>query len=79
VRAFAAKIDGERLRGNTTMVGHFARRFGLPAGLTRQRAVDVVWTLTSPEVFDRLTRQRSWSLRDYEHWLGDAMVCALTT
>ena len=77
VRAFAATVDDERLRGNGTMVGQLARRFGLPPGLSRQRAIDIVWTLTSPEVFDRLTRQRSWTAREYERWLGEAMVAAL--
>ncbi len=77
VKAFAATIEAERLRGNATMIGHLVRRFGLPAGLSRRRAIDVVWTLTSPEVFDRLTRQRSWSANDYERWLGDAMIAAL--
>ena len=78
VKAFATTIEGERLRGNATMVGHVVGRFGLPAGLTRQRAIDIVWTLTSPEVFDRLTRQRSWSAGDYERWLAAALIAALT-
>ena len=77
VRAFAATVEEERLRGNGTMVGHFVRRFGLPPGLRRQRAIDTVWTLTSPEVFDRLIRQRSWSASEYERWLGNAMICTL--
>ena len=78
VRAFAATVEEERLRGNATMVGQFVRRFGLPPGLSRQRAIDIVWTLTSPEVFDRLIRQRSWSASEYERWLGNAMIAALT-
>ena len=77
VRAFAATVEDERLRGTATMVGHFVRRFGLPPGLSRQRVIDIVWTLTSPEVFDRLSRQRSWSASEYERWLGNAMVAAL--
>jgi AcrR family transcriptional regulator len=77
VRAFAATIDGERLRGNATAVGQLAKRFGLPGDLTRQRAVDIVWTLTAPETFDRLVRQRRWSLDAYERWLGDSMIAAL--
>jgi AcrR family transcriptional regulator len=77
VRAFAATIDGERLRGNAMAVGQLARRFGLPDGVTRQRAVDIVWALTAPETFDRLVRQRRWSLDAYERWLGDSMIAAL--
>ncbi|MET0579458.1 MAG: helix-turn-helix domain-containing protein [Ilumatobacteraceae bacterium] len=46
VRAFAATIDGERLRGNGVTVAHLARSFGLPPGMTEQRATDIVWTLT---------------------------------
>ena len=79
VRAFAATVEDERLRGNGTMVGHLARRFGLPPGVNRQRATDIVWTLTSPEVYDRLLRQRSWTAKEYERWLGEAMVAVLTT
>jgi AcrR family transcriptional regulator len=77
VRAFAATIDGERLRGNGTMVANLAKRFGLPSGMTRQRATDEVWGLTAPELFDRFVRQRGWTLDQYERWLGDALIAAL--
>jgi AcrR family transcriptional regulator len=76
-RTFAATIDGERLRGNGTMVSNLAKRFGLPKGMTRQRATDIAWALTAPELFDRLVRQRGWTLDEYERWLGDAMIAAL--
>jgi AcrR family transcriptional regulator len=78
VRAFAATIDGERLRGNGTMVASLSKRFGLPNGMTRQLATDIVWGLTAPELFDRFVRQRGWTLDQYERWLGDAMIAALT-
>jgi AcrR family transcriptional regulator len=77
VRACAATFDGERLRGNGTTVAHLAERFGLPTGMTRQQATDIVWALTAPELFDRLVRQRGWSPDRYERWLGDAMTAAL--
>jgi AcrR family transcriptional regulator len=79
VRAFAATIDGERLRGNGITVTQLAKRFGLPKGMTRQRATDIVWALTAPELFDRLVRQRGWTLGEYERWLGDAMIAALVS
>jgi AcrR family transcriptional regulator len=74
---FAATIDAERLRGNATTVGHLVGRFGLPPGMTRQRATDIVWVLTAPEAYERFVRQRGWSADAYERWLGDAMVAAL--
>lgn len=41
---------------------------GLPAGLTMERAVDQVWTLNSPEVYDRLVRRCGWTADAYEVW-----------
>jgi len=64
--------------GNAAAVRSLATLFGLRRGLTRARATDIVWTLTAPELFDRLVRQRGWSLDEYERWLGDALVGALT-
>ena len=77
LQSLAADIDDERLRGNTVVVDSVARRFGLRAGMTMQRAVDIVWTLTAPEPYDRLVRRRGWSHDDYEHWLASALISAL--
>ena len=77
LRAFAETIDGERLRGNGMVVARLVEQFGLPVGWTAERAVDVLWVLTSPDTCDRLVRRRGWSYDEYEAWLGNAMVSAL--
>ena len=77
VRAFTSTIEDERLRGNGSMVAQLARRVGLPKGMSRQRATDIVWALTAPELFARLVRQRGWTPAEYERWLGDALIDAL--
>ena len=71
---FTATIDRERRTGNTALVGHLAERFGLPDGWSPDRAVDLVWTLTSPQLADLLVRRCGWSPEDYGRWLGDALV-----
>lgn len=76
--AFVATIDRERLKGNTDAVGLLERTHGLPPGRTRDEVVDEIWTLTSPEVFDRLVRRRGWSSERYAAWLGDAVAAACT-
>jgi hypothetical protein len=53
-------------------------RFGLPAGVSREAMVDVVWTLTAPEIADRLVRRCGWSPERYEAWLASALGTALT-
>jgi len=40
-------------------------------------ATDTVWTLTSPEVFLLLTRDRGWSKEKYAEWLADKLIRAL--
>ena len=40
-------------------------------------ARDIVWTLTSPEVFLLLTRDRGWSKEKYAQWLADTLTRAL--
>lgn len=77
VRAFVTTTDTERLHGNTMTVNAISRRFGLPSGVTRRRAIDTVWALTAPELYDRLVRQRGWTPDDYEDWLASAMIAAL--
>ncbi|MDP9117480.1 MAG: TetR/AcrR family transcriptional regulator [Actinomycetota bacterium] len=79
LRAFLATIDRERRAGNTGVVTHIRDRFGLPEGLSLQRAVDAIWTLTAPEVADRLVRRCGWSLDDYETWLANALISGFRT
>ncbi len=73
LREFLATIDGERRIGNSGVVRHITERFGLPDGLSEQRAVDHVWTVTGPEVLERLVRRCGWSLDEYETWLAVAL------
>ncbi|KAA9393214.1 TetR/AcrR family transcriptional regulator [Kocuria coralli] len=77
LRAFLETIDRERRIGNTGVVEHIANRFGLGDGVTVERAVDLVWTLTSPENADRLVRRCGWTPADYERWLAEGLVTGL--
>lgn len=77
LRAFIDKTEQERATGTTGMAQRIATRFGLRTGLTVDVAADVLWTLTAPEIADRLIRRRGWSLDRYESWLARAMADAL--
>lgn len=76
---FLATIETERRTGNTHALTAVRREYGLPRGRSFERALDLVWLLTGPEVHDRLVRRCRWSLRAYEKWLADelaAVMCA---
>jgi AcrR family transcriptional regulator len=77
LRAFIDKIENERATGTAGMAHHIATRFGLHPQLTESDAADVLWALTAPELADRFTRRRGWSLDRYEKWLARTMADAL--
>ena len=45
----------------------------LREGVDPQQATDLVWTLSSPEIFNLLTRDRGHSGEDFTRWLADAL------
>lgn len=77
LRDFLATIDRERRIGNTGVVEHIESRFGLGDGVSVERAVDLVWTLTSAENGDRLVRRCGWTPAAYEHWLAEGLIDGL--
>jgi len=50
----------------------------LVSDLTRREAVDTLWVLMDPALFDRLTRQRGWSQQQYEQWFARSFQRLLT-
>ena len=49
----------------------------IAVGIDPDRAVDVIWSLTSPEMYTLLTKQRRWSSSRYRTWLGESIAGAL--
>lgn len=75
--AHVETIEGERATGTRRTAELVAGRFGLRPGLDVDAAADVLWTLTAPDVADRLVRRRAWGWDRYETWLATAMGDAL--
>jgi AcrR family transcriptional regulator len=69
-------MDRESQREGTTnwIVDGVIERAGLRSGLDKARAVDTVWLLMDPVIFDRLTRHRGWSLDRYASWFADSVA-----
>ena len=74
---FVATIEGERATGTRQASAHVAARFGLREGLDVDGAADVLWTLTAPDVADRLVARRGWGWDRYEEWLATTTADAL--
>jgi AcrR family transcriptional regulator len=74
---FAAQIETQRAIGTGATARHLASRFELRTGLSEQTAADILWTLTAPDIVERLVIKRNWSWDAYEHWLADTMATTL--
>ncbi|WP_161570875.1 TetR/AcrR family transcriptional regulator [Granulicella sibirica] len=53
------------------------QRKELKTNLKLTKARDILWSLTSRELFTLHVRKRAWSVGEYEDWLSDALVTAL--
>ncbi len=71
------RLGTARLQHTMLFVEQLRANRPLRAGLEATRARDIVWTLSSPEVFLLLTRDRGWDKSSYEAWLADSLVHAL--
>jgi hypothetical protein len=59
------------------MIQYLVRSRSLRPGLDPQRARDILWSLTSRDLYRLLVRERGWTAQQYEDWLADTLVEAL--
>ncbi|HST83733.1 MAG TPA: TetR family transcriptional regulator [Kineosporiaceae bacterium] len=52
------------------IIDQLAAKAPLRGDLDRDDAVDTLWILMDPAVFDRLVRQRGWSVQRYQQWFA---------
>jgi len=78
LKAFVTTIDDERRTGNEFIIRHIETTFDLPTDLPAGRAIDVLWTITSFEVVDRLVRRCGWSVAEYETWAADVLIMSIS-
>ena len=71
------ELDTARLTRMTHNAKSLATRGHLKPGLTVRRAAEVLWTYSSPELYELLVRTREWPLRRYGTFIADAMIAAL--
>jgi hypothetical protein len=69
------RLHADRLRNLGVVVDALRANGALRAG--RERAVETVWALASPELHRLLTTQRGWSRRRYVSWLRETLETLL--
>lgn len=71
--------EGEqrRLHGQAPVVEAWAKAGVLREGLSRQQALDVLWSLTGPDNYRLLVAERRWDPAQYQKWLTDSLELLL--
>jgi len=67
------RMLAERKENMARVAQAIAGNNGLRAGLDVNQAGVLIWTLTSPEVFLLLTRERDYSIEQYAEWLRETL------
>jgi AcrR family transcriptional regulator len=77
VKELAKVSRRQRYFGCNMIVGLLVAKRRLRPGLSRDTAVDLVFATASPEMFDLLVSERSWSLDRYRKWLAQTLEIQL--
>ena len=67
------KVQDQRLAGMRRPVGVLEDRGALREGLSRKRAIDIVWLYVEPLQWELLVQRRGWSRAAYADWLGASL------
>lgn len=68
------KLNQQRLEHMTSAVQQIAANGPFRKDMDVMYARDIVWTLTSGEVFLLFTHHRGWSKEEYADWLADILI-----
>jgi hypothetical protein len=74
LRDLAEQLSTRRAATVAWIIDGITDRVALRQGITRRHAIDQVWLLMDPAVYDRLTRYRDWNPASYEKWFTDTTI-----
>ena len=77
VAALRAELDASRLRRMTSNARNLGEAGHLRDGITVEHAGQVMWTYSSPELYELLVLQLGWPPGRYGAFIADAMIAAL--
>jgi AcrR family transcriptional regulator len=74
----AGQMVAQRAVTASWIVDGVSQAASLREGCSNEEAIDTVWVLMDPAVFERLTRRRGWTLEHYERWFARSVARLLT-
>jgi AcrR family transcriptional regulator len=64
----------QRMKNLRAVSQHLAALGSFREGLDEAQATEIIWVITSPEVFSLLLKDRGWTKEHYVHWLSDTLI-----
>jgi AcrR family transcriptional regulator len=77
VRALRDELDADRLRRMTANARRLRDGGHLRPGISLAHAADILWTYSSPELYELIVLRRGWTPERYGRYAADAMINAL--
>jgi AcrR family transcriptional regulator len=77
--AFWVQIEQGRWDGPAHIAPVLAASGALRPGLSADQAADIIYGLTTADVYESLVQRRGWTPQLYEQWLGDMLCAAVLT
>ncbi|HWF58436.1 MAG TPA: TetR/AcrR family transcriptional regulator [Candidatus Dormibacteraeota bacterium] len=75
--ALQREVDEARLTRMENNARHLYDRGAFRRDITLEHARDVMWSYSSPEVYELLVLRRGWPLERYSHFIADGMIGSL--
>jgi AcrR family transcriptional regulator len=75
--ALQSELNAQRLERMTRNARNLAAAKHLRENLTPERAGEIMWTYSSPELYELLVLTRGWPLERYGAFIAEAMTAAL--
>lgn len=75
--ALLDEISAARHRRMTLNASRLADAGHLRPDLSTSAAADILWTYSSPELYELLVTRRGWPAEHYGHFVGQALIAAL--
>ena len=70
-------LNQQRLTGMRRFADQLAQRQPLRAGLSTERAADVLWAICGQANYDALVTERGWTQDEFVEWLAQTLAAAV--
>ena len=77
ISAVAQQVESRRRGNQARLAGYLEERGLLRSDLAPDEATDIIWTLTSYDVYRALIGERHWPPGRYQAWLAETLAATL--